>query len=254
MKSTHNNNSSACRYNKYKSQNLACGFTLVELLVVIAIIALLLSILMPSLNKAKITALRLKCSHNLKQIILATNLYLNDHDQTYISAQDPVSPPDNYYWLWMGRGWRPFLESYFGTKIDKDYPSVLLCPQDTTSPEKYESTSYGYSMAFYHSPEQIDSMDDPNDTYLNPQPSIPQHSYDVAHPSGKLIFGEWLSNHHRIKNGQDPAWWGWEGRRNFVFADGHIQFIKAKDIREANDGFPDMNLTIHGIKGIDWPR
>ncbi|MHC4132164.1 MAG: prepilin-type N-terminal cleavage/methylation domain-containing protein [Planctomycetota bacterium] len=229
------------------------GFTLVELLVVIGIIALLLSILMPTINKAKTTALRIKCSHNLKQIILATNLYLNDHDQTYICADDPVSISP-YYWLWMGRGWRPYLEKYFNTKIDMDYPSVLLCPQDPTSPEKYESTSYGYSMAFYHSPEQIDSLDDPNDTYSNVQSSIGQHSYDVAHPFGKIIFGEWLSNHQRINNGQDPGWWGWKGRRNFVFVDGHVQFIKAKDIREANDGFPDVNLTIHGIKGIDWPR
>jgi len=235
-------------------KNPACGFTLVELLIVIAILSLLLSILMPAVQKAKATAFRYKCSHNLRQIFLATNFYLNDHDQTYMCAQDPVSPADDYYWLWMGRGWRPFLERYFGTKIDKDYPSALLCPQDPTSPEKYDSTSYAYSMAFYHSPEQIDSTDDPNNTYLNPQPSIPQHSYDVTHSSGKIIFGEWLSNHQRIENGKDPGWWGWEGTRNFVFADGHIQFLKAEKIREANDGYPDANLTIHGIRGTDWPR
>jgi prepilin-type N-terminal cleavage/methylation domain-containing protein/prepilin-type processing-associated H-X9-DG protein len=230
------------------------GFTLIELLVVIGIISLLLSILMPAVNKAKTTAYRCKCAHNLKQIILATTFYLNDHDQAYICADDPVSPPDDFYWLWMGRGWRPFLERYFGTKIDKEYPSVLLCPQDSTSPEKYDSTSYSYSMAFYHSPEQIDSMDDSNDTYLNPQPSITQHSYDVAHPYGKIIFGEWLSNHQRIENGGDSGWWGWEGRRNFVFADGHFQFLKAEKMREANDGFPNANLTVHGIKGMDWPK
>ncbi|MHC4293478.1 MAG: type II secretion system protein [Planctomycetota bacterium] len=253
MINTQNNNIKTWPNNKLEIQMHRLGFTLIELLVVIGIIGLLLSILVPSLNKAKSTAYRFKCAHNLKQIILATNFYLNDHDQMYICAEDPVSITP-FYWLWMGRGWRPYLEKYYSTKIDKDYPSVLLCPQDPTSPEKYESTSYGYSMAFYHSPEQIDAMNDPNDTYMNPQPSIAQHSYDVAHPSGKIIFGEWLSNHQRIKNGQDPGWWGWEGRRNFVFADGHVQFLKAKNIKEANDGLPNVNLTVHGIKGVDWPR
>jgi prepilin-type N-terminal cleavage/methylation domain-containing protein/prepilin-type processing-associated H-X9-DG protein len=253
LKNTRNTITGTCCSIKLSVSERRSAFTLIELLVVIGIIAILMSILMPSLNKAKSTAYRFKCAHNLKQIMLATNFYLGDHDQTYICADDPVSL-DPYCWLWMGRGWKPYLEKYFNTKIDQDYPSVLLCPQDNTSPEKYESTSYGYSMAFYHSSEQIDLLSDPNDTYSNVQPSIPQHSYDVANPFGKIIFGEWSSNHHRIKNGQDPGWWGWEGRRNFAFADGHVQFLKAKNMREANDGYPDINLTVNGIKGIDFPR
>lgn len=227
------------------------GFTLVELLVVIAIIALLLSILLPSLRKARSVAVRLACSHNLKQINLAMEFYLDDHDNAYPCAQDPVST-DPAYWLWMGRGWRSFVEPYFGGGIDANNPSVLFCPHDRTSKEQYESTSYAYSMAFYHSPEQIDAMTTPADTYSNPRPSIRQRSLDVAQPSGKILIGEWLSNHVPVED--DSGWWCWEGARVFLFADGRVSYLKAEAIRAGRDELPDANLTVRGIKGTDWPR
>ena len=224
------------------------AFTLIELLVVIAIITGLLSILMPGLRKAKSTALRLKCAHNLKQIDIALNLYTNANDDVFPCAEDPLPAG---YWLWMGRGWRSFVGPFLGGNIDVNNPSVLFCPQDDVAKEKYESTSYSYSMAFYHSPEQIDTMSSYEDTYSNPQPSVRQRSSDVTQPSGKILIGEWLSNHSSIED--DNGWWCWQGSRNYLFVDGQIRMLKVKQIRPARDGLPDANLTVHGIKGVDWP-
>ena len=237
---------------KFGSRNSArFGFTLVELLVVIAIIALLLGVLMPSLRRARASAVRLGCANNLKQIDLAVHMYLDGNEETYPCAQDPVST-DPPYWLWMGRGWRSFIEPYLGGNIDPNSPSILLCPHDRAAKEKYESTSYAYSMSFYHSPEQIDAMSSPAETYSNPQPSIGQRRANVARPSGKILIGEWLSNHAAID--EDRGWWCWEGSRNFLFADGQVRFLKAGQIRPARDELPDANLTVRGIKGVDWPR
>ena len=69
--------------NVKKPNRRLCGFTLMELLVVIAIIALLLSILMPALNKAKDAARVVVCLSNLHQIGIASASYLSENNDLY---------------------------------------------------------------------------------------------------------------------------------------------------------------------------
>jgi prepilin-type N-terminal cleavage/methylation domain-containing protein/prepilin-type processing-associated H-X9-DG protein len=59
------------------------GFTLIELLVVISIIAMLLSIMMPALGRAKLIAENVICKAGLHQYALAGHIFLNDSDEKF---------------------------------------------------------------------------------------------------------------------------------------------------------------------------
>ena len=104
------------------------GFTLIELLVVIGIIALLISILLPSLSRARTSAKNVKCLSNLRQIGAGFHLYASDHESRlppmhigYKPTQLRVAGTNNYGPPGSDGDVRPVLEGYV------EY-NLLQCP------------------------------------------------------------------------------------------------------------------------------
>jgi prepilin-type N-terminal cleavage/methylation domain-containing protein/prepilin-type processing-associated H-X9-DG protein len=234
------------------------GFTLVELLVVIAIIAILASMLFPVLESARESARQTRCQSNLRQIGDAFTSYLSDWSNTYPVYSDASGNP--VATTWMGRYWRWPLAHYLsmttriGTSGDpksslgQTNGGILICPSDTDARTKYDYTSYAYSAAFYHTPEDINKMTSYQQLYDGTGPAcVVQSLAEVVSPSKKALAGEWTSNHCVDK----LTWWQWGGSKNYLFADGHVKFVSSRQIRPAVDGFPDINVTINGIHGRD---
>ena len=225
------------------------GFSLIEILVVVAIISILAAILLPVFAVAKEKGRGASCQSNLRQIGIAFDVYLQDWDGFYPNTGDPF--------LWMGRKWRWPLRSSLSltAKADPNNPwgslengrSVLLCPSDTLARQQWDSTSYAYSMAFYHTPEQINAMMEIEQTWTETPQCFSMSESNVVYPAQKALVGEWLSNHESPHVG----WNSWKGGRNYLFPDGHCEYLRAEQIKPANDGWPDINLTSDGIRGKD---
>ena len=97
------------------------AFTLIELLVVISIIALLVSILMPALGKARDQARRTVCSSNMRSNVLALRLY-SDQNNDRLPLQSPAG-----YWPWDVSYWTTDIILKSGSD-----PEIFYCPSNKT--------------------------------------------------------------------------------------------------------------------------
>ena len=104
------------------------GFTLVELLVVIGIIAVLVAILLPSLQKARQQAMIVQCLSNERQLLVANQMYMNQY-------QGMIVPAYNNDWNIAlvtadqgGTNWTPLLAPFMGKQVS---PASFKCPAET---------------------------------------------------------------------------------------------------------------------------
>lgn len=131
------------------------AFTLVELLVVIGIIALLISILLPVLNKARAQALRVKCESNMRQLMQAVAMYEGENKMClpYCNWGEPFKSSTQIY----GFGW---LYAYvdkrvnsWGPPIDGPWPN----PYPTRGVESGVLWPYLRQLGVYRCPADIET-------------------------------------------------------------------------------------------------
>ena len=225
------------------------GFTLVELLVVIGIIAILVALLLPTLNKAREQARMTKCLSNIRNMEMAQVMYYNENKGWLVQAgfghggeqnKDPIA-------------WFNTLQRYYQTKL------VARCPSDdsrhwevpvtTASGPELRKTSYGIN-------DFLDRQLCPWGPGFGPVPLSGAYVKisQIRHTSATIQFVEMAyeggfaaADHCHVENwvGANPpadaaqnlqinAHGGprlsWDARANYGFLDGHAENLPFKAV------------------------
>jgi prepilin-type N-terminal cleavage/methylation domain-containing protein/prepilin-type processing-associated H-X9-DG protein len=192
------------------------GFTLIELLVVIAIIAVLASMLLPTLTRAKESARSSHCLGNMRQLGLAARFYADDNADELPRSQHSafasgVMP------------WERTLAPALGSSVSR-WTNLLTSVYRCGSDRKNEPWSYGLNVYFELGPD---------DDYAG-KPQTWRRVAQVKKPAATILFAENQSAADHIM----PHFWisgvdaeDVDGKRhrqkaNYAFVDGHSQLLR----------------------------
>lgn len=265
------------------------AFTLIELLVVVAIIALLISILLPSLSRARELSKRTVCSANLRGIGQAMYIYAQDDPQIFPAIfQDYTGATNLHLWYPQDRTSAPSTtgipsptaDLWAVVRANNTTPKQLICPSTTDVPDPATDTtayydfagppggtgpspylSYGYQ--YQHDPNRraIGTSSEPTFPIMgDANPYIKGGEVGTNIGSDRTSQYRGNSKNHTNREGQ-----------NILYQDGHVSFEKGPDVGlsgKASTGLTisrgrDHCYTVHattlnapvdyGLQAPSWP-
>ncbi|MGF1633595.1 MAG: type II secretion system protein [Phycisphaerae bacterium] len=226
----------------------SAGFTLVELLVVIGIIALLISILLPTLGIARERGEQTQCMSNMRQIGIGLQMFSNENKGRMPKVNGHSNPA--------GESWLYTLMPYVG-----NVEAIRACPAHPYNDRIEENAGTSYVMNEYVVLKTFDFATGIEEDFtklhrLKEISSLPL-TFELA--NGKGYDDHWDHTHSRFwfvnpgvewqricdeiqpdRHGSNaaPSEDGLRGGSNFLYADSHVETVSAAQVRAwARDGF-----------------
>ncbi len=223
------------------------GFTLIELLVVIAIIALLISILLPSLSRARELSKRTVCSANLRGIGQSMYIYAQDGDVFPSIAQiDLQSRCRGFYNIPGGGGDRQpgefgppttgvpsvTVDLWTLVRANNTTPKQFICPSTTNQPDPAQDTTAYYD---FLGPNNLSYayqyQHDPNRKLIgtSSEPIFPVMADTNPYIGPNEVTAQILIDRRGANRGNSTNHTNREGQ-NILFQDSHVLFEKGPDV------------------------
>ena len=263
------------------------GFSLVEMLVVISTMSLLMTIMMPALNKAKLYARAVVCRSNLKQLVLANNGYASDNDGFCVPAADDFWNSSGLSWglggfhRWHGARdvnnmtFNPAkgpLFGYFGDGKIKECSQIVNFTKDQAATVNFEAGcgGYGYNMAYigsrlsfagfdkktsYAQTARLSEIKKPDTTLMFADTAFLQDNllieYSFAEPPYVVTGGRVYKGYYTTPS----IHFRHIGKANIGWSDGHIEPKPMADFQInilMTSGTGDEVSNSTAIKNIGW--
>lgn len=223
------------------------GFTLVELLVVIGIIALLISVLLPALNRARAAAMQTQCLSNMRQIGLALQMYANENKGSLPPASTTPGNPADCEQFGEEAVYIPY-PNYLGSLIRyiNGNIQIFICP--VPEPQEMSGTGAGYATT-----PRSDSSYGGNAAVLGQKVARIRNSSEVIYLQeyqhrwgaavhrpmslGGGLYTYWQDNTNYFgrPNEYQYSYTHFKGG-NHVYVDGHAEYRKGEMLRARDFG------------------
>ena len=231
------------------------AFTLVELLVVVAIIGLLLGLLLPAVMAAREAARTTDCKNNLKNLVLAVQMYAQSSQESYPPAWVIGNPKSH---AWCGEYSKTGTIESMDVSKSPLWPylqvkKMLACPDFSASAVKYvgsgQISGYGinsqyvagdpivnlndgyYGMTSYARPARLGKIRNPSETIL---------FADCARVKSGVLTEELfifpLYKHNSTATNHPTFHFRHSGAANAAFCDGHVEPVLPLKLDPAGDG------------------